>query len=182
MEIILLEKVARLGEFGDVVNVRPGYARNYLIPTGKAKYATEENRAEIEARMAELRQRDAELLSTAEARAEAAKELAISVSVETQPDGTLFGSVGVHDIARAIEEAGGDIQRHELRMPDGPLRELGDHQVEAHLHADIDVLVKVTVVSSGVVAPAVEEEESEPEEAPDGAESGAGGGEEKPAE
>ncbi len=164
MEIILLENIARLGEFGDIVKVRPGYARNYLIPTGKAKYATEENRAEIGKRMTELKQREDEILATAQARAEALAGLAITVSAETQEDGRLFGSVSINDIAHAIADTGGDVQRHELRMPDGPLRELGNHEVEVHLHADIDVHVKVSVVSSGIAAaidePAEEEDEA----------------------
>ncbi len=171
MEIILLEKIPRLGEFGDVVKVRPGYARNYLIPSGKAKFATEENRAEIEQHREELRQQELSLLSTAEERAKSIDGLVVSVSVETHEDGRIFGSVGANDIARAIAEAGADVQRHELRLPDGPLRDLGEHEVDVHLHADVDTTVKVLVSASDVIATElIEEEEPEAEESDEDAE------------
>ena len=169
MEIILLENIPQLGEFGDIVKVRPGYARNYLIPSGKAKYATEENRAEIEKRMAELQRHEEELLQTARERAEKLQGLPVSISVETHEDGRLFGSVSVNDITRAIAAAGGDAQRHELRLPDGPLRELGEHEVDVHLHADVDITVKVSVEASGVVTAELAEksEMEEPRSDPD---------------
>ena len=151
MEIILLETVERLGQLGDVVRVRPGYARNYLIPQGKARYATEENLAEVRARRAELERLAGEALAAAERRRDALAGFAVAVKVETNPDGKLFGSVGATEIARAVSEAGAALERQELRLPDGPLRELGEHEVTVHLHPEVETAVRVTVESGSVV-------------------------------
>ena len=151
MEIILLETVERLGQLGDVVRVRPGYARNYLIPQSKARYATEENLAEVRARRAELERLAGEALAAAERRRDALAGFAVAVKVETNPDGKLFGSVGATEIARAVSEAGAELERQELRLPDGPLRELGEHEVTVHLHPEVETAVRVTVESGSVV-------------------------------
>ena len=151
MEIILLETVERLGHLGDVVRVRPGYARNYLIPQGKARYATEENLAEVRARREELERKAQELLAAAERRRDALAGFAVAVKVETNPDGKLFGSVGATEIARAASEAGAPLERQEIRLPDGPLRELGEHEVAVHLHPEVETAVRVTVESGSVV-------------------------------
>ena len=151
MEIILLETVERLGHLGDVVRVRPGYARNYLIPQGKARYATAENLAEVRARREELERKAQELLAAAERRRDALAGFALAVKVETNPDGKLFGSVGATEIARAASEAGAPLERPEIRLPDGPLRELGEHEVAVHLHPEVETAVRVTVESGSVV-------------------------------
>ena len=151
MEIILLETVERLGHLGDVVRVRPGYARNYLIPQGKARYATEENLAEVRARREELERKAQELLAAAERRRDALAGFAVAVKVETNPDGKLFGSVGATEIARAVSAAGTPLERQEIRLPDGPLRELGEHEITVHLHPEVETAVRVTVESGSVV-------------------------------
>lgn len=151
MEIILLETVERLGHLGDVVRVRPGYARNYLIPQGKARYATAENLAEVRARREELERKAQELLAAAERRRDALAGFALAVKVETNPDGKLFGSVGATEIARAASAAGAPLERPEIRLPDGPLRELGEHEVAVHLHPEVETAVRVTVESGSVV-------------------------------
>lgn len=165
MEIILLETVERLGQLGDVVRVRPGYARNYLIPQGKARYATEENLAEVRARREELERKAQEALAAASRRRDALAGFAVAVQVETNPDGKLFGSVGPTEIARAMSEAGADLERQEIRLPDGPLRELGEHEVAVHLHPEVETAVRVTVESGSVVALPEDEDEEPAEEA-----------------
>ena len=176
MEIILLETVERLGQLGDVVRVRPGYARNYLIPQGKARYATAENLAEVRARRAELERLAGEALAAAERRRDALAGFAVAVKVETNPDGKLFGSVGATEIARAVSEAGAALERQELRLPDGPLRELGEHEVTVHLHPEVETAVRVTVESGSVVHLPDDEPDAETaaEPAAEAAESAAG--------
>ena len=151
MEIILLETVERLGQLGDVVRVRPGYARNYLIPQGKARYATAENLAEVRARREELERKAQEARTAAEQRRDALAGLAVAVQAETNPDGKLFGSVGATEIARAVSAAGTPLERQEIRLPDGPLRELGEHEITVHLHPEVETAVRVTVESGSVV-------------------------------
>ena len=152
MEIILLETVERLGQLGDVVRVRPGYARNYLIPQGKARYATAENLAEVRARREELERKAEDARAAAERRRDALAGRAVAVQAETNPDGKLFGSVGATEIARAVSAAGAPLERQEIRLPDGPLRELGEHEVLVHLHPEVETAVRVTVESGSVVA------------------------------
>ena len=151
MEIILLETVERLGQLGDVVRVRPGYARNYLIPQGKARYATAENLAEVRARREELERKAQEARTAAEQRRDALAGLAVAVQAETNPDGKLFGSVGATEIARAVSATGTPLERQEIRLPDGPLRELGEHEITVHLHPEVETAVRVTVESGSVV-------------------------------
>lgn len=147
MEIILLEKVENLGGIGEIVKVRSGYARNFLLPQGKAALATSENRERIEAMRKELEQRAASDLEAAESRAEKVRELGvISIPAKVGAEGKLFGSVGPLDIAEACERAGVEIARSEVRLQEGPLRLVGEHEVEIHLHADVAVPLTVNIV------------------------------------
>lgn len=145
MEVILLEKIANLGELGSIVNVRSGYGRNYLVPQGKAKMATKDNIAEFEQRRAELEQAAAETLSVAEARKAQLEEIVLTIPAKTGGEGKLFGSVSNIEIADAINAAGVEVERREIRMPDGPLRQIGEYEIGIHLHSDVDATVKVIV-------------------------------------
>ncbi len=146
MEVILLDKVDNLGALGDKVRVRPGYARNYLIPSGKAKYATVQNIAEFEARRAELEKLAAERLAEAEARKAQLADLVVTIAANAGTEGKLFGSVGPTEIASAITAAGVAVEKREVRMPEGAIRALGEFEVQIHLHSDLDATVKVCVV------------------------------------
>ncbi len=146
MEVILLEKVANLGGLGDTVKVRSGYGRNYLIPQGKAKPATAENIAFFEAERAELERKAAEELAAAESRAEKLNALEITITANAGDEGKLFGSVGPQDVAEAITAAGVEVGRHEVRMPEGPIRATGEYSIEVHLHADVNANVALAVV------------------------------------
>jgi large subunit ribosomal protein L9 len=149
MEVILLEKVENLGNIGDQVNVKSGYGRNFLLPKGKATLATPENVAVFEARRAELEARQAEELAVAKGRAAKLQGLVLSIEAKAGSEGKLFGSLGTIDIAEAATAAGIEIQRSEVRLPDGPLRTVGEHELEIHLHSDLNVAIKVNVVSDG---------------------------------
>ncbi|KAA3652891.1 MAG: 50S ribosomal protein L9 [Proteobacteria bacterium] len=146
MQIILLEKVGKLGGLGDVVKVKDGYARNFLIPQGKAKRATEANMAEFEARRAELEALQAEKLGAAQALAEKLESLMVQITRKSGMDGRLFGSVTNADVADALAEQGFDIERSTIRMPDGPLKQVGDVQLEIGLHADVVTTITVSVL------------------------------------
>ena len=147
MEVILMENIENLGLVGDKVTVKAGFARNFLVPQGKAKPATAENLAEFEARRAELERAAADAQATAEARKEAIEALGvIEISARVGSEGKLFGSVGVADICEAIEAIGGDVQKSELRMPEGALRVTGEHVVDIHLYTDIDTQVTINIV------------------------------------
>ena len=146
MDVILLEKVDRLGGLGDVVSVKPGYARNFLLPLGKAKAASEENIKALEARRAELEARAAELLTEAEARKARLDELAISITSKSGTEGKLFGSVGTADIADAITAAGVEVAKKEVRLPTGAIRMAGEYDIDLHLHSDVDATIKLTVI------------------------------------
>jgi large subunit ribosomal protein L9 len=145
MEIILLEKIANLGAMGEKVNVKPGFGRNYLIPQGKAAPATAENIAEYEARRAELEKAAAEALAAAEARRELLVEKVITIISKAGDEGKLFGSVGTADIAHVITEQLVAVERHEVRLPDGAFRVIGEHDVQLQLHTDVDVIVKLLI-------------------------------------
>lgn len=145
MEVILLEKIEHLGAMGDRVKVKPGYGRNYLIPKGKAASATAENIAAFEARRAELEKAAADALAGAQARRDQLDGLVVRVSAKAGDEGKLFGSVGTLDIAHAIADAGVKVERHEIRLPDGPLRNVGEHPVHLHLHSDVNVEINVVV-------------------------------------
>jgi len=146
MEIILLEKVSNLGGLGDKVHVRAGYGRNYLIPKGKAVAATPANVEAFEARRAELERSMAEQLAAAEARRSAVEKLGrVVITHKIGDEGKLFGSVGTSDIADACSKAGVDIHRNEVRLPHGSLRTQGEHEVELHLHADVNASIIVDI-------------------------------------
>ncbi len=146
MEIILLEKVDRLGALGDVVNVKNGFARNFLLPFGKAKIATEDNIKELEARRAELEAKEAETLSTAQALKIKLDEMLISITSKSGSEGKLFGSVGNADIAEAIVIAGVAIEKKMVRLPTGPIRNAGEYDIDLHLHSDVNAQIKLTVI------------------------------------
>ncbi len=148
MEVILLEKVENLGNLGDKVAVKPGYGRNYLIPSGKAAAATVRNLVKFEERRAELEKASAESLLAAQARADALRSLAmITINSKAGEEGKLFGSVGTTDISQGFTEAGVAVGKHELRLPNGPLRHLGEHEITIHLHTDVNVTVKIVVAA-----------------------------------
>jgi len=147
MEVILLLKVANLGNIGDKVKVKSGFGRNYLLPEGKATLATPDNIARFEARRAELERTAREHLSSAEERATAMKDFKLTITAKAGTEGKLFGSIGTSDIAEACSNAGFKVQRSEVRLPNGPLRTIGEHSVTLHLHADIDVPVAVSIVA-----------------------------------
>lgn len=147
MEIILLEKVANLGVLGDRVKVKPGYARNFLIPKGKATAATTANLARFEARRAELERIATEALAKARARAEQLAELIVTLSVKTGSEGRLFGSVGPADIANAVSAAGIELQKQEVRLPTGSIRQIGEYDVDLHLHGEVKTQIRVNVIA-----------------------------------
>lgn len=147
MEIILLEKVANLGALGDRVKVKPGYARNYLIPRGKATEATATNIARFEARRAELERIAAEALANAKVRAEHLAELIVTLSVKTGSEGRLFGSVGAADIANAVSAAGIELEKYEVRLPAGSIRQIGEYDVDLHLHNEVKTQIRVNVIA-----------------------------------
>lgn len=147
MQVILLEKVGKLGDLGDQINVKAGFGRNYLIPYGKAVPATEANVAEFEGRRAELEKAAAEKASAAQSRAEQLAELAITIEANAGDEGKLFGSIGTRDIADAITAAGQEVTKSEVRLPDGVIREVGEYDVDIQLHSDVTVTIKLSVVA-----------------------------------
>jgi large subunit ribosomal protein L9 len=146
MQVILLEKVTNLGTLGDVVKVKDGYGRNFLIPQGKAKRATEANKAEFAAKRAELEKRQAEVLAAAQARAEKLAGFMLQITQKAGVDGRLFGSVTNHDIAEALTAQGFDVTKAEIRMPEGPLKTVGDHHISVAPHSDVVVDITVSVL------------------------------------
>jgi large subunit ribosomal protein L9 len=147
MEVILLQKVANLGNIGDRVKVRSGFGRNFLLPQGKATLATPDNIARFEARRVELERAAREHLSSAEERSVAMKDFKLTLHAKAGTEGKLFGSIGTSDIAEELTRVGFQIERSEVRLPHGPLRMVGEHTVNLHLHADVDVPVQVTIVA-----------------------------------
>lgn len=148
MDVILLENVANLGGLGDKVTVKSGFGRNYLIPQGKAVFASAENLRAFEARRAELEQQAADKLAAAEERKARIEALTDGVTIRHKAgeEGRLFGSVGTSDIAQACGDAGVEVARAEVRLPEGPFREAGEYEVSLHLHSDVDATLKVTVI------------------------------------
>ncbi len=146
MDVILLEKIDNLGNLGDKVNVRAGYARNYLIPQGKAKYATPKNLAEFEARRTELEKAAADALTRAHGRAAGLEGLEVTIPAKAGSEGKLFGSIGSADIAEAVTAAGEEIEKREVRLPTGPLRKTGEYEIAIHLHTDVNATVKLVVL------------------------------------
>jgi large subunit ribosomal protein L9 len=147
MEIILLQKVANLGQIGDRVKVKSGYARNFLVPTGRATLATATNIKKFEAQRAVLEERAAEGLTQAQRRAESFENFKLELRAKAGTEGKLFGSIGTADIAEAAVKAGQPVARSEVRMPTGPIRTVGEHQVQLHLHTDVNVTLVVTIVA-----------------------------------
>ena len=147
MEVILLEKVANLGSLGDKVKVKAGYGRNFLLPYGKAVPATEANLKAFEERRAELEKAAAEKQAAAQARAEALEGAAFTISSKAGEEGKLFGSIGVRDIADAITAGGTEVEKSEVRLPEGPIRVTGEYEIELQLHSDVEVTIKLAVVA-----------------------------------
>jgi large subunit ribosomal protein L9 len=147
MEVILLEKVGKLGGLGKKVTVKSGFARNFLIPYGKAVPANEANVAEFEARRAELEKAAADKLAAAEARAAELNEKAVTIASKAGDEGKLFGSIGVRDIADAVTAAGVEVSKSEVRLPEGPLRAVGDYEIDIQLHSDVTATINLTVVA-----------------------------------
>lgn len=148
MEVILLEKMRNLGELGETVKVKPGYGRNFLIPSGKAVMATKDNIAKFEERRAELERAAAEALAAAQARADKVAEIgSVTIAHQAGEQGKLFGSVGPAEIAQAVTDAGAELDKREVRMPEGPLRQTGEYEFELALHSDVVQTVKVLVVA-----------------------------------
>lgn len=148
MEVILLENISKLGKLGETVNVKAGFGRNFLIPQGKAVHATEANTAEFEARRAELEAAAAAQLAAAQARADAINALElITIAANAGEEGKLFGSIGTRDIADAIVVMGCEVDKSEVRLPSGPLRELGEYEISIQVHGDVTAMVAVAVIS-----------------------------------
>lgn len=147
MEVILLERVENLGNLGDRVNVKPGYGRNFLIPSGKATPATEEHIKAFEERRAELEKAAADAMATAEARREQLVDMIITIAAKTGEEGKLFGSVGTADIAEAIVAAGVSVERSEVRLPEGAFRQIGEYPVMVHLHTDVNAEITLVIES-----------------------------------
>ena len=149
MELILLQKVKNLGNLGDKVRVKPGYGRNFLVPHGKAVPVTEANLAEFEKRRSEYEAKANSILSSAETRKAALEGVSVTVKANASPEGKLFGSVGPRDIAEAFSAAGHPLEKSEVVMGDGPIRHIGEFDVQVHLHADVHTTVKVVVTDEG---------------------------------
>lgn len=145
MEVILIERVHRLGDLGERVKVKPGYARNYLIPSRKAVPAA--SVAKFETARGEFIQAQELALAEARSRAEALENLSVTIRARAGSEGKLFGSVGTLDIASAVTETGVAMEKKQIRLPQGPLREIGTHEVRVHLHPDVDVAIKVVIAA-----------------------------------
>lgn len=146
MQVILMEKVANLGELGDVVKVKDGYARNFLIPHGKAKRATDANLKAFESRRAELEKAQAETLKAAQERGAKLDGLTLQITQKAGPDGRLFGSVTNYDVVEALQKQGHEVERANVRMPQGPLKQVGDFPIQIALHTDVTVTIRVSVL------------------------------------
>jgi large subunit ribosomal protein L9 len=150
MQIILMEKVVNLGQLGDVVKVKDGYARNFLIPAGKAKRATDANKAEFEAKRADLEKKAQEILGAATTRAEKLEGYMVQVTQKAGVDGRLFGSVTNSDIAEALTKQGFEVKKAEVVMPNGPLKTIGDFPITLSLHTDVKAQITVSVLGDHV--------------------------------
>ena len=147
MEVILLEKVGKLGGLGDKVTVKSGFGRNFLVPFGKAVPANAENVAQFEARRAELEKAAADKLSAAEARAAELNEKSVTITSKAGDEGKLFGSIGVRDVADAVTAAGIEVSKSEVRLPEGPIRAVGDFEIDIQLHSDVTATINLAVVA-----------------------------------
>ena len=146
MQVILMEKLANLGDLGDVVKVKDGYARNFLIPHGKAKRATPDNLKAFESRRADLEKAQADVLAKAQERGSKLDGLTVQITQKAGPDGRLFGSVTNYDIVEALHKQGHEVERASIRMPQGPLKQVGEYPLQIGLHTDVTVTVKVAVL------------------------------------
>ena len=164
MEVILLERIAGLGGLGDRVDVKPGYARNYLVPQGKALSATERNIARFEERRADLERQAADEVVRAERRSADLAALDLVITRRAGGEGRLFGSVGIIDVAEAATEAGVEVRRNEVRMPDGPIRQTGRYEVSIRVHPDVEAAVRVAVVPMGGSVEDLDRRDDEDEE------------------
>ncbi|ATJ81708.1 50S ribosomal protein L9 [Halomonas beimenensis] len=147
MEVILLDKIGKLGGLGDKVTVKPGYGRNYLVPYGLAVPATKDNIVAFEAQRAELEAQAAERKAEAEERAAQLNDIELSLVAKAGDEGKLFGSIGPRDLAEAISSAGIEVAKSEVRMPEGPIRQTGEYDIDLHLHAEVEATVRVVVVA-----------------------------------
>lgn len=147
MNVILLERIGNLGDLGDEVVVKPGFARNFLIPEGKAVRATDSNRAEFEQRRAELEKLANEVLAEAQQRAAKLEGMAVTIVVKAGEEGKLYGSVGTQDIADAVTAKGVEIEKSEVRLPEGTIRMLGEFEIDVQLHSDVMVPIQLSVVA-----------------------------------
>ena len=147
MDVILLDKIGKLGGLGDQVTVKPGYGRNYLVPYGLAVPATKDNIEAFQAQRAELEAQAAERKAVAEARAEQLNDIELSLVSKAGEEVKLFGSIGPRDLAEAISSAGLEVAKSEVRMPQGPIRQTGEYDIDLHLHAEVDATVRVVVVA-----------------------------------
>jgi large subunit ribosomal protein L9 len=147
MEVILLEKIANLGNLGDKVSIKSGYGRNYLVPQGKAVPATTKKIAEFEERRAELEKAAAEKLSTAQKLGTELTKLQIEIAHKAGDEGRLFGSIGTHNIAEAITAAGIAVEKHQIRLPHGAIRHIGEYPIDINLHSDVIVTLTIKVVA-----------------------------------
>ncbi|MCE8016343.1 50S ribosomal protein L9 [Halomonas sp. MCCC 1A17488] len=147
MEVILLDNIGKLGGLGDKVTVKPGYGRNYLVPYGLAVPATKGNVEAFEAQRAELEAQAAERKAIAESRAAQLAEIELSLVAKAGDEGKLFGSIGPRDLAEALGQAGIEVAKSEVRMPEGPIRQTGEYDIDLHLHAEVDATVRVVVVA-----------------------------------
>ena len=145
MDLILLEKVLNVGDLGDLVKVKAGYGRNYLVPQGKAAPATKENLALFEARRAELEAAEKEKLAHAQTREEALAEVTVEMTANASDEGKLYGSIGPREVAAALTEMGHEVNKSEVNMGEGPIRTVGEFDVSLQLHSDVDVTIKVVV-------------------------------------
>ncbi len=146
MQVILLEKIRKLGDLGQQVKVKQGFGRNFLIPQGKAVPATPDNVAKFEAQRAALEKTQSEALALAASRAEKLNALVITIHSKAGTEGKLYGSVGTADISEAVTQAGVELHKHEVHLPDGPFRLLGEYDVSLSLHADVDVHIKLIIL------------------------------------
>ena len=146
MQVILMEKLANLGDLGEVVKVKDGYARNYLIPHGKAKRATEANIKAFEARRVDLEKAQSDALGRAQERGAKLDGLTVQIVQKAGVDGRLFGSVTNYDIVEALKKQGDEVERSQVRMPDGPLKQVGDYRLQIALHPDVTVAINVAVL------------------------------------
>ncbi|MHB1532343.1 50S ribosomal protein L9 [Acidithiobacillus sp.] len=145
MKVILLERINKLGRLGDVVEVRPGYGRNFLVPQGKAVVATNASLEAFQARKAALEQAEMGRLQAAQTRAAALADLVVKIAIQAGEDGRLFGSVGLHDISAALLALGQEVAHNEIRLAEGPLKRIGEYPVRLHLHPEVELDVMVHV-------------------------------------